>query len=353
MTPASFIPARDTQWASSLPPSPTRTGSRATTPLTPSTPGMSAKNGQVYVANYYDAESGAFQTLATANPVGTNYIESEDGYIRLAGVDAYHFGGATHAEADLVTYAYDYTFTYGNGDSYLGKVYAAPENGYGEGYTRTVTDENGLTGAYAITGLAPGFDVGLAGQVFVNSYYDAESGAFQTLATANPVGTDYLGSEDGYIRLAGVDAYHFGGATHAEADLVTYAFAFTLTYSNTDRYQGIVYAEPEHYLGTAPWTVAAENGLTATYAIGSHSVSAAGQPGQVVVASYYDSEMNRTYVPTYSGGSNYLGSEYGFIVTNRPPGDSLVGLPEGIERKFFGYNQYYSYLYEADVKKDH
>jgi hypothetical protein len=78
-----------------------------------------------------------------------------------------------------------------------------------------------------------------------------------------------------------------------------------------------------------------------------------GLAGQVTVASYYDVEMNKTYVPTYFEGNNYLGREYGFIVTNRPPdGPPFDQLPPGILKKFFGYDGIHSYIYEADVEQD-
>lgn len=103
------------------------------------------------------------------------------------------------------------------------------------------------------------------------------------------------------------------------------------------------------------WSTFCERGLTGAYLIGpvEEYLEDTTRKGQVAVASYYDMEMKRAYVPAFFEGSNYLGSEYGFIVTNCPPqGPPFDNLPPGILKKFFGYDGIHSYIYKADVEQD-
>ncbi len=283
--------------------------------------------GLVYVDTYYDAESGnTYTPVSNGSAVGTNYLKSEHDYIIQDGVSEYYFGGGYY-EADLTAYAYTFTFTYGDGDYYKGTVYAAPEYGYYTGYTQTVTDENGQTGTYTITGVTPGFDVSLAGEVYVTSYYDYESGKpYTPVGIGTAVGIDYLWSESDYIIQSGITDYLFGnsGGTFYEADLVSYAYNFTFSYSGLDSYTGTVYAEPEYgYYLTSTLTTNAEGGQTGTYMITGVStgfdVSLA---GEVYVTSYYDYESGRTYTPVSNGtavGTSYLGSEHDYIIKSGVP----------------------------------
>ena len=147
--------------------------------------------------------------------MGTAYLGSEDAYIRVDGVAEYRFGGLNTVgfvlEADLVLYAYAFTCTYGNGDYYQGTVYAAPEYGYAEGYIEAFTDENGQLGTYAITSVAAGNDVSLAGQVFVDSYYDSERPyTYTPVHAGSAIGEDGLGSERDYIIFNGMVMNRFG-----------------------------------------------------------------------------------------------------------------------------------------------
>ena len=289
-----------------------------------------SKDGQVYVDSYYDAESGnTYTPVDSGTVVGSNYLGSEHDYIIKSGVPEYLFGksGATFYEADLVSYAYSYKLTYGDGDYYSGTVYAAPEYGYSTGYTKTTTDEKGHTDTYTITGVTTGYNVSTAGQVYVTSYYDKESGnTYSPVSSGTVVGSNYLGSEHDYIIKSGVPEYLFGksGATFYEADLVAYAYSFKLTYGDGDYYSGTVYAPPEYGYSTGyTKTTTDEKGHTDTYSITGvttgYNVSKA---GQVYVTSYYDKESGNTYSPVSSGtvvGSNYLGSEHDYIIKSGVP----------------------------------
>jgi hypothetical protein len=280
--------------------------------------------------------------------MGGGYLNSEAGYIIMTGVPEYFFSSGE--SADLVSYAYDFTFTYGNNDRYTGTVYAAPEYGYREGYTRSTVDENGLTGTYLITAQAAGFDVGQAGQVLVNAYYDAESArSFTPVHAGSVVGTKYLTSEVDHIIQTDVPEYKFGGG-YWEADLgamVRYNFKFVYGSGIKDYYTGYVYARPDYgyYVGLKIYTNV-ENGNTTPgqdnkkgwYEITSGAVmDSAARYGSVYVTSYFDKDSWATYVPLYSNaamGVNYLKSESGYI------------LQDGVSAYYFGQG-----YYEADAPK--
>jgi len=256
-------------------------GQTGTYTITAATGGYAASlAGQVYVDNYYDSESGYDYTPVSGSAaVGTNYLGSESDSIIMTGISEYLFGssGGVFYEADRTTVAYDFTFTYSDGDIYTGTLYAAPEQGYYTGYTYDATGDNGLTGTYALTGATPGQDGTRGGQVFVNSYYDHESNSFLTPASANiALSVNYLGGEHDYVILGGVPEYLFGWVDDNlyEADLVAYAYDFTFTYGDGDYYTGTVYAAPEdgYTLGYSQ-TVTDENGQTGTYTITSFSTA--------------------------------------------------------------------------------
>ncbi len=282
-----------------------------------------SRSGQVYVTSYHDHESRNTYKLTDNNlfvTTGTAYLGSESGYIIQSGVPSFYFGGGYY-EADVGAYRYDFTFTYGNGDYYTGFVFAAPDYGYDNYYSKTTTDENGQTGTYTITGVSTGYDVSKAGQVKVTSYYDHESGNTYKLTDNNlfvTIGTAYLGSESGYIIQSGVPSFYFGGGYY-EAD-VAYAYSFKLTYGDGDYYTGTVYAAPEYGYSTSyTKTINDIEGTveTATYTItGVTTGYDVSLEGQVSVDSYYDAQSGRTITPAsnpHPKGTNYLGSESGYI----------------------------------------
>ncbi len=294
-------------------------------------------------------------------------LGSESGYIISDRVPEYYF--STLQPARLVTYAYDFTYYYnnGSGDSYQGTMYARPEMGYVQDQSLAITaDENGQPGSYRITGVrtadAAGnsFSRSLDNQVYVNTYYNSENQkSYDPVGKGTAVGTNYLTSEHDHIILGWVPEYAFGGGFE-EADLVTYAYDYTFNFNNGDSYKGIVYAEPEkgyytpgigYYATSQPSKV--EDTLTGGYSVTNHTtgfdVSLA---GKVTMASYYDVEMKRTYIPTFTWGDHYLGSEYGYInITDYPEKyHPATEHPPGINKFLFG--NYGGMMYEADVKED-
>lgn len=284
-----------------------------------------SKYGQVLLTSYYDAESG--KTFTPMNAGGSRYLGSESGYI--VGPGAPTRFGQGYEEADYnVGQVNTFRFTYANGDYYTGKVYADPASGrYYQGYTQTVTDENGQTGTYVITGVATGTakDSKNYGKVFVTDYYDAESGKHYTpLNSTKGLGSKYLGSETGYLIKKGPSYLRFGAydGVFWEADSAA-LYNFSFYYSNGDYYQGRVYA----LLGTYPLGKeyrTDENGLQGYYEItGITELGASSKAlGQVYVSSYYDAESRKAYQPlskNKAAGIDYLGSEYDYIVKKNVP----------------------------------
>ena len=145
-------------------------------------------------------ESGmSFVPVSYGTAVGTYYLGSEYDYIVTSGVPEYYFGGGIY-EADYevilpTANAYDFTFTYGGNDAYTGTVYAD----VGIFLLRRLYPgrhgSDGQTGTYSITGMTPGYDLSLAGQVYVTNYYDQETNQdFTPLNNGTALGTSYLGS---------------------------------------------------------------------------------------------------------------------------------------------------------------
>ena len=182
------------------------------------------------MARYHDAESGNdFDRRLFGEPLGGGSlgIGSEQGYI-IEQDPEYLFGnsGGICYEADLgEANVYAFTFAYGDGDYYTGVVYAKPDYGYSTGYSQTTTDENGLTGTYTITSVQEGYaSSSRAGQVFWLLYYDHEIGGTFDPTSYSPIGSNYLGTEHGYISFdpnLGPDPemlFGSSGGTFYEAD---------------------------------------------------------------------------------------------------------------------------------------
>ncbi len=144
---------------------------------------------------------------------------------------------------------YNFQFDYANGDSYTGTGYASSDKGYHKGDTFTVNDEHCQAGKYTITNLVYDSTVNpdKVGQVFVSSYFDAESNrTFTPLNNSNPLGYSYLGSECGYIIKDGVEDFKFGKG-YWESDLAArYTYKFIYNDGKGDYYTGAVYASQDY-----------------------------------------------------------------------------------------------------------
>jgi hypothetical protein len=230
-------------------------------------------------------------------------------------------------------YSYKYTFT--NGDYYQGVVYAQRDYGYDIGYSKNITDEHGLPGNYLITDIvASENNLSKDGQVFVSTYYDAESKkTYAPLNSASVAGSQHLQSESGYIIKAGIADFAFGKG-YWEADLGA-CYNFTYRYGNGDYYQGQVYASQDYgYYPGWKKQVANETGYVGYYEINSLSyIEDVSNYGQLFVNKYYDKETRKKYSIINFSGNNYLGSESGYIIS------------ANLGSHFFAYG-----FYEADKK---
>jgi hypothetical protein len=325
-----------------------------------------SRYGQVMVTEYYDGQS---QTLFGRNQllfgqVGT-YLKSEYGRLLLMDTPTYQFGWIDGELQQADPYwRYDFTCSYENGagDSYTGTFYDHQLYEVGD-QVYAFTDEHGLPGHYVITAVEA-VDAGMDGRVYVNSYADKESGKTYTagdlshpLLAALPAGTQFPGSEAGYIIKEGEPDFFFGRGENDdfyEADLAArYDYQFSYNDGKGDFYTGVVYASQEYgyFVGqTFSTNDMDEKKQHSSYRITRVTyLEDTSQCGQVTVDSYYDREMRRTYVPTFSWGINYLGSEYGYInITDYPEKyHPAYSFPPGINKFLFGLG-----YYEADVKAD-
>ncbi|MBM4276098.1 MAG: hypothetical protein FJ134_16830 [Deltaproteobacteria bacterium] len=302
-------------------------GSTGTYRITGAGPAGDQTEGLVYVASYYDRESRKTVTpLNSGQPLGSNYLGSEAGYLIDETVPQYYFTGSGQGiyEADMVTGKYAFTFYYGNGDYYTGAVYADPAAfKYYQGYTEAFTDENGLSGYYKITGRETGKFKPKPGQVFVDGYYDNESSQVLTpVSNTRAKGSRYLGSETGYIYKSGVSYLKFGGG-YWEADPAA-KYTFSFYYGNGDYYDGWVYAFAGDYQTGGSYFLDNNETTPATgnqgyYQItGTELLGYTRYLGQVFVTNYYDAETLALYTPASqsrrAAGRDGLGSEYDWIV---------------------------------------
>ena len=281
--------------------------------------GDSSKYGQVYVNLYFDKETNnKYKPLGYGKAVGTGYLGSESDYI--VKVDNLTKFGQGYLEADVACDKYNFVYYYGNGDSYSGYVYADPAYGYYYGKKWTTTNATGNTGYYLITAANyTGVNTTEYNKVYVNSYYDGDMSkkSFVPLNNKNPLGTNYLGSEIGYIVKDAIPTYHFGQGS-LEAD-VGDKYTFQYTYGNGDYYVGTVYADPAYGYYTG-WkkSVTNETGNTGYYEIlGQEYTRTSGtNKGKVFVSKYYDGDSSKKiFSPTNTSAltDQYLGNEFGFI----------------------------------------
>ncbi len=284
------------------------------------TQGDFAKNGQVFVTSYTDSESNRTYTpLNSEVALGAGYLGSEHGCIIRENVSEYLFGhqnGKFH-EADVGD-RYTFRYTYGNGDYYEGYVYRSPEvEGYYPGWKSEFQNETGKFGNYEIISASYSGDASKYGQVYVDTYHDAESNKnFTPLHKSQAVGTALLGSEQDYICQDGVKDYQFGKG-YTEAD-VGDRYLFRYTYGNGDYYEGTVYRAPG--VGYYPGRLIEkknETGKTGYYEILSMTYTGdKTKYNQVFVDTYHDGETNKDYTPLHKGqavGTALLGSEQDYI----------------------------------------
>jgi hypothetical protein len=305
-------------------------------------------NGYIYVTSYYDADTG-FGTAGYVNS-GTGYygLTSEYGY-------AYDSNGYSsdpyfsyYSEADILNQYYTFTYTYGNGDSYSGYGYALAGT-YAEGQTVDYGyNETGSYGFYTIDSVSAGTaDSGYNNQVYVTSYYDADTGYGYADNVSSGTGYSGLTSEYGYAYDSGWSSSDsFFGYGYYEADILgNQLYNYTYYYGNGDSYSGYGYAALDTY--TVGQTIDYgynETGNYGYYTIDSVELgnTSTGYNGYVYITSYTDGDTSYAYGTTTNVVTNWgyplagiygLGSEYGYAYT-----------AEGTS-----HDSYFSNYYEADL----
>lgn len=316
-------------------------------------------NGKVYVSKYYDAES---KITVNVNGYGDSYLGSESGYLyNNTGVAGYRFGSylwdpieqiRRNYEADVSLY-YKFKFSYDSGDYYTGYGYMAPDKyTLNQNLTRMAVGGWGVHNITAIV-TSVGYDPASAGKVWVTSYYDAQSKA--TLAV-NGSGTNYLGSESGYLYGNTRACYRFGKTilTFGKFKLYWYVEAdtprlyyFTYTYPNKDKYWGYGYAHPDSEFDVGyKKKLAAEGGGEGEYEIyNAKNVNTnPSNVGKVVVNKYYDSESNLTITRVSASGTGGMGTEKGYLY-----GQNASAYKFGYDLAYIILTRPVYYVFEADV----
>ncbi len=314
--------------------------------------GFDDKN-QIYIGRIvnnvrqaYVYSTGQLTQLTTSDYQKYDGYISPDGRIVWSQSDGADTEIWTRTATPAAMYRYDFTYTYSNGDNYRGWVYAAAAKGYTVGKTWQVADENGGKGTYEIT-LQTEVTGGFCGRVHLgqDAYYDKETDTYYTPMDINKaVGSNFLGSEAGYIIQANIPGYYFSRYYEAEASAnpTNYIrFDFKYVYGSGDYYTGRVYAPGNNgsnnglYIGKTFWKLPGLNqqqyrlleegeqyNNTGYYTITAMATSSTTWYGRVYVDDYYDHETTSHNNPIHKGavvGKNYLGSEADYITADKNP----------------------------------
>ena len=298
----------------------------------------SSYNNHVYVTSYNDVDTG-FGAAGYLNS-GTGYsgLGSEYGYAYDANVNSADPYFSQYSEADILgNQKYNFTYSYGNGDSYSGYGYAAVGTYTAGQVLGGIANEIGYAGQYTID-FVENTNAGYNGYVYVTSYTDGDTGYGTTTNLYNYGGYSGLGSEYGYAYDANGYSSDSYFSQYYEADIQNQLFNYTYTYGNGDSYSGYGYALAETYTaGQVLGGYANETGNTGYYTIDSVSAGTTDSSynNLVYVTSYTDGDTGYgTTTNLYNyGGYSGLGSEYGYAYTAE--GNS--------------YDSYFSQYSEADL----
>ncbi|WP_435183499.1 cadherin domain-containing protein [Cylindrospermopsis raciborskii G7] len=152
---------------------------------------------------------------------------------------------------------YNFTYRYGNGDSYSGYVYA-PVGTYTQGQNIPVSNRNetGQTGSYTIDSFGEiTTNISFNNLVYLTSYNDADTGFGPTTNIWPPQGTvsgfSGLGSEYGFAYDANFFSSDPYFSNFFEADIRSNNVFFEFTYyygedTNNDYYKGYGYASRDY-----------------------------------------------------------------------------------------------------------
>lgn len=243
-----------------------------------------------------------------------------------------------------MTDLFGFTYYYGNGDYYSGIGIAdigAYSTGQYIGYADGNINETGYDGFYYISAVYNGGSSDPAGSVFVESYYDGDTG-YGSAALVSASGSAGLGSEYGYVYNSDYSRYNDFGNGYYEADLnvSTDLYYFTYNYGNGDSYSGYGYAatgtySTNQYIGYADG-LNSQTGYDDYYFISAVYGGQTGTTDSVSVYAYYDGDTGYGVASSISGsGFSGLGSEQGYAYNSDFSNTSSL----------FGYYGYY----EADL----
>ncbi|MFM7572519.1 MAG: hypothetical protein ACKO4S_05180, partial [Snowella sp.] len=274
---------------------------------------------------------------------GTGYsgLTSEYGWVYDANWSSSDSYFDYYNEADILgNQLYNYTYYYGNGDSYSGYGYAAVGTYTAGQELSGYYNETGNYGYYTIDSVELGnTSTGYNGYIYVTSYYDGDTGYGYADILDSGTGYSGLGSEYGYAYdVNGYSSDPFFGYGYYEADILNQYYTFTYTYGNGDSYSGHGYALAGTYAAeqvlSGYWN---ETGNEGYYTINSVSAGTAysWDNNRVYVTSYYDGDTGygtTTNLYSYGGGSG-LGSEYGYAY----------------DSNWYSSDSYFSNYYEADI----
>ncbi|MBE9252241.1 hypothetical protein IQ226_24755, partial [Dolichospermum sp. LEGE 00240] len=196
-------------------------------------------NGYVYVTSYTDGDTGYGTTTNVSHDWqgvnGYGGLGSEGGYAYDSSGNSSDSSFSQYYEADIQNQLFNYTYTYGNGDSYSGYGYVLAGT-YTAGQTiGGIANETGNTGKYTIDSVTSGTtDSSYNNRVYVTSYTDSDTLYGKTTNVNSIGGGSGLGSEYGYAYTAEGNsydslfgAYPDGTGIHKEADLVIPGLAIT------------------------------------------------------------------------------------------------------------------------------
>ena len=192
-------------------------------------------NNSVSVTSYYDGDTG-YGSAYSVSGSGYSGLGSESGYAHDNGSDTF----SNFNEADLLYQQYNFTYYYGNGDSYSGYGYAALETYTAGQRLSGYTNETGYEGYYTIdsVGYTPYL---MHDSVYVTSYYDGDTG-YGSVDYVEGYGSFDLGSEFGYFYgNAYFSSDNFSNSNEADI-LFVQQYNFTYYYGNGDSYSGYGYA---------------------------------------------------------------------------------------------------------------
>jgi hypothetical protein len=282
----------------------------------------SSYNNRVYVASYTDGDTGYGTTTNISSGTGYSGLGSESGNaydVNGNSADSYF---SQYSEADiLANQKYNFTYSYGNGDSYSGYGYAAVGTYTAGQALDGYANETGYTGQYTIDSVELGnTNAGYNNLVYVTSYTDGDTGYGTTTNISSGIGYSGLGSESGNAYDASGNSSDPYFSNSAEADIQNQLFNYTYTYGNGDSYSGYGYALAGTYTaGQVLGGYANETVNIGYYTIDSVSAGTTDSfyNNHVYVTSYTDGDTlygKTTNLYSDDGGSG-LGSEYGHAYT--------------------------------------